>query len=202
MSIFSIKYNLAAVRFGEKLFRKRGFSLMEMLLAIGLSGAILVAAMSLMLSLANIYLSAPSFEREIERDIFAEKLIKIFLVNYKSSETGGNVDGESLESGIFFRTDSVPIFVDESGGEFFTLGLMVEGKCLKFAWRPEEGGSFERLTLFDDVRKIHIASYDTPSDSWAKHEFSDAIARKVLETHETCCLVIIRRGGTVTIPLF
>ncbi|MDR3273790.1 MAG: type II secretion system GspH family protein [Puniceicoccales bacterium] len=182
--------------------KKRGFSLIEILLVIGLSGAILVTAMTLMLSFANIYLSSPAIEAEIEGDIFAKKLIKTLLNQYKSSESYGNVDEELLSSGIFWQTDNVPIFADENRKDLLTVGLVWQANLLNFVWKSEEDVEFEHLALFDDVTKICILSYDAEIDSWSEHEFLEDTARKVLNGNNICCLNIVRYDGKETIPFF
>lgn len=178
---------------------------MEMLLVIGLGGAILVSAMALMLSFAHIYVSSRESEPEIERDIFAEKLIAMFLVHYKSSEKCGSVDESLLDAGIFFQTSSVPIFVDahQHRGNLSIVGLVKDGQKLNFVWKnAKEDFEFECLELFDGVEMVCVSSYDLGTNSWLEHEFADGIARQVLGTHETCCLRILRRGKEIAVPFF
>ncbi|MDR2720666.1 MAG: type II secretion system GspH family protein, partial [Puniceicoccales bacterium] len=161
------------MRHGERCLKKRGFSLVEMLLAIGLSGAILVSAMTLMLSFAHIYVSSREFEPEIERDIFAKKLITMLLTCYKSSEECGNVDESLLDFGIFFKTNNVPIFVDVNRGNSFIIGLIKDEQRLDFVWKnAKKDTEFEHLKLFDGVKRICISSYDLETDSWLEHEFA------------------------------
>jgi prepilin-type N-terminal cleavage/methylation domain-containing protein len=188
---------------GVRHLKKHGFSLIEMLLVIGLSGAILVSAMALMLSFARIYSSSHEFEPEMERDIFAEKLIATLLVRYKLSEKCGAVDESLLNVGIFFRTNSVPIFVDAQRGNSFIVGLVKDGKKLNFVWKDaKEDFEFECLELFDGIEMLCVSSYDLETNAWSKHEFSDGVVRQVLETRETCCLRILYRGKEIVIPFF
>lgn len=191
---------------------------MEMVLAIGLSGVILAAAMALTLTFANVYLSSPSFEFKIEHDVFAKKLIKMFLAEYESEETEtqaeiGDVSnikkdrnddiGDDLFSlGILWQTDNVPIFIGENRGEIFILGLVRETNQFKLIWKSEDDIEFKHLVLFDDVKKVSIFSYDGEKDSWSEHEFSDDVVCKVLKDCAVCCLGIFRHDEATMIPLF
>ncbi|MDR0679496.1 MAG: type II secretion system GspH family protein [Puniceicoccales bacterium] len=206
------------MNYGEGFAKKRGFSLLEMVLVIGLSGVILAAVMALTLTFANVYLSSPSFEAKIERDVFAKKLIKKFLTEYGSAETetqaevdaAGNIekgkhddiDDELFSSGILWQTDDVPIFIGENRGGIFTLGLVMGTSQFKLIWKSEDDVEFKHLVLFDDVRKVSIFSYDGEYDSWSEHEFSDGVVCKVLKDYAVCCLGIFHHEEAAIIPLF
>jgi hypothetical protein len=198
--IFQETHNPLAMGRSGQFAKVCGFSLVEMLLSVGLGGAILVSAMALMLSFAHIYMSSREFESEIERNIFAEKLVEMFLSRYGSSEGCSGGDEPPLNLGIFYQTDSVPMFVDVGRGNSFTLGLARDGQSLNFVWKGE--GEFECLKLFDGIEKICISGYDAETDSWLEYEFTDKIVRQALETCEICCLRIVHRGEETLIPLF
>ncbi|MDR0715217.1 MAG: type II secretion system GspH family protein [Puniceicoccales bacterium] len=201
----------------EGFAKKRGFSLLEMVLVIVLSGVILAAAMALTLILANVYLSSPSFEAKIEHDVFAKKLIKNFLTEYGSAEAEAetqaevghvekrghdDIDDELFSSGILWQTDDVPIFIEENRGEIFTLGLVRETNQFKLIWKSEDDIEFKHLVLFDDVKKVSIFSYNGEDDSWSEHEFFDDIVYKVLKDYTVCCLGIFHHEEATMIPLF
>jgi prepilin-type N-terminal cleavage/methylation domain-containing protein len=195
MEMYSFKFCWLAMK-------RRGFSMVEMLFAIGLGGVILASAMALMLAFAHIHLSSADFSGQIERDIFAKKLMAMFLPQYKSSESPDVVAENLLSSGIFWESNSVPIFVRKFQGERILVGLAKDGTKLRFIWQPD-GNGFQHLTLFSDVKTVHVLGYDAESDSWHKYDFSDAVVRGALAEHEICCLSVKRSGGReITIPTF
>jgi prepilin-type N-terminal cleavage/methylation domain-containing protein len=189
--------------FGGYVMKNRGFSLIEMLFVIGLSGVILVSAMTLMLSFTNIYLSLSSFETQIEHDIFAEKLIRMLLFQCRFSESCSDINEDLLNLGVFWKSDSVPIFACERQEERIPIGLIKDGSKLKFVWSPKDSVNFKHLTLFDDVRNVGILHYDIGNGLWSKHEFSDAVTHNMLAGCQICCFSVKRRGGKeATIPIF
>jgi prepilin-type N-terminal cleavage/methylation domain-containing protein len=182
--------------------KNRGFSLIEMLFTIGLSGVILVSAMTLMLSFAHIHMSSTGFMAQIERDIFAKKLIKMLFEQYKFSEVCDRVDENLFPPGIFWESSSVPIFVCEYQEERMLVGIVKDRDKLKFIWQPKDSTDPKHLTLFNGVRRVRILNYDIGNDLWREHEFSNAAVRNALAEYPVCCLDIKCSGGKrVTIPI-
>jgi hypothetical protein len=176
--------------------------MIEMLLVIGLSGVIMVSAMALLLSFANIHASSHVFNSKVERDIFAKKLVGMLIFQYESSEPCRDVCQNQLNFGIFWQSDCVPIFAGEAQEKRISVGLVKDSDKLKFVWGLGEGVDSGNLVLFEGVEKICIMAYDLECNSWVEHEFSDATVRNALEDCEGCCLRILRRGGEIiVIPL-
>lgn len=188
-----------------------GFSLLELILAIGLGGMIVFAAMTLVLNFANTYLAIQQSGRQDWEQVCYEKFMKLSLKDfYASCVCTSNVfdreiDAHLINSGIFWETTDLHAF--EEIYRPFVVGLIWRGESLYFIWTDSENtaltdADFEEFELFRDVRTICLMVYDMYDDTWSEKPFDDKTAREILSERSICYLRVNRDADTKFFPLF
>ncbi len=185
--------------------KSSGFSLLEMILAITLGGFIVTAAMILVLVFSNNYIKSQELEIRDRQQICREKFLKLSLMDYCASKQVGQVEKTLLENGMFWPTNDLHAF--ERPQHSFIAGLYLHDEKLYFLWSKSEDSKlsdrqFERFELFDDVRSVHVMTYDLHANRWTKRRFCDKTIRKYLGKNVICYLRVKRENGAFFLPLF
>ncbi|MDE6432545.1 MAG: prepilin-type N-terminal cleavage/methylation domain-containing protein [Opitutales bacterium] len=185
---------------------RSGFSLLEMVFAISLSGVIIVGIMSLVLIFSNNYIASQRYEMYDREKACYENFLKLSLRDYCASQSiDREVDARMLDDGIFWMTDDLHAF--EYPRHQFIAGLCFQDGKLYFLWTASESPSlterdFESFELFKNVHSVRLMVYDRDQNKWEKEIFNEETVRKFLNEGSICYLRVKLGNGTIFVPLF
>ncbi len=174
---------------------RKGFSLLEMILALSLSVFLIVSIIALVLSFSNAYLNLQQSEIETKSRTCYEKFIKLSLRDYKYSNVlTQELDAQLLNSGIFWETSDLHAFVEEK--KQFIAGIYYRDNVLNFLWTDSDevrvltDQDFIKFVLFRDVRSVCLMVYNVKRGEWTTEKFNEETARYLLHKNSICYLRI------------